>query len=435
MCVGAHGGCPGGADVRRSGVLVTRPSPRRSLRWFRRFRYTFLPVLALGGVLERFGDASYDGGALAQFLLVALALEILDRALVTRFGPSAVVLPLQVALTLGQLAGGAWLLRAADHPGLDMLVQFVVPCALTLSPPMAWVSAVLLIGVHNGLVLYGPRVGSVELDVFGIVAARQLQQLLVFDASVVALTLTVIRVRDLLNDREARLHAALEDHARDERFVSLGILSAGIAHELGTPLSSIDLLASEALADPESTREALTTLRGQVQRCREILDRLRGGTAWTVSNEVEAFGPCLRRWVADWQSAGLDRGQLRLEVAAGLELLAVAGDPDTWRGIVWSLLDNAARAGFPIVVRADAAGDVLLEIDDGGQGPTAQVIAQAGEAFHSRWGDGGREGRGLALFVATSFARRWGGDVRLSRRPGGGGRVAVRLATIPREAS
>jgi signal transduction histidine kinase len=185
------------------------------------------------------------------------------------------------------------------------------------------------------------------------------------------------------------------------------------------------------MAEPGEANQLLTTLRGQVRRCREILDRVRGTTSHTVSNEVEDLGESLRRWIADWQGAGLDRGELDLDVPAALRNVAVRGDADTWRGIIWSVLDNALRAGAPIRVRVRAAGPaVVLEIDDSGPGPSAEVAAMAGRPFFTSWEDSRSEGRGLGLFVARSFARRWSGDVALSRRPEGGGRLTIRFATL-----
>lgn len=414
-------------------MLAPWQNHRTTLNWFRRFRYAFIPIFAVGTALEHWGDHTFDAMPAAWFVVLALALELLDQRVVAWFTGGASAVSVQVGLTLAELGAGAWLLRAGDHPGLDMLVQFVIPCAFALPPRRVWGASIALVLVHNGLVWFAPHGTPTPPGGAPLEFSRHVQQIFVFDVSVLALTATVTRFRMLLNDREARLHAALEERARDERLVSLGMLAAGIAHEIGTPLSSIDMLASEAQADPAEAQTALVTLRGQVQRCRQILDRVRGNTVKTVSAEVEAFGPALRQWVHDWQQAGLDRGALSVHVQPEVAGRAVAGDPDTWRGVVWSLLDNALRAGAPVAVYVEALGEDALElrIDDSGPGPSPAILGRVGQAFFSSWDDGGREGRGLALFVATSFARRFGGDLRLARRPGGGGRVTVRLATIP----
>lgn len=421
--------------MRTCAVLAAWQNASTSVSWFRRFRYAFIPMFAVGTALERLGDPHFDALPAAWFVVAALAVELLEQRLLREHPIGATALLFQVFLTLGELATGAWLLRAGNHPGLDMLVQFVIPCAFALPAQRVWFASIALILVHNGLILLAPRGTPIEVFHPTLELTRQLQQVFVFDVSVLALTATVTRFRLLLIDREARLHAALEERARDDRLVSLGMMAAGIAHEMGTPLSSIDMLASEAMEDPAQAQAALATLRGQVQRCRQILDRVRGAAVRTVSPEVEAAGPSLRQWVLDWQQAGLGRNDLSFVVSPEAEAAAVAGDPDTWRGIVWSLLDNALRAGAPIrvVLRAEGSGSLELLIDDAGPGPSPETVQRAGQAFFSRWDDGGREGRGLALFVARSFARKLGGDLHLSRRSGGGGRVRVQLATIERE--
>lgn len=369
----------------------------------------------------------------AVVLTVVLLIEIGETAWIHSRGVYTWAVEAHVVVDLLFMLSAAFTLRAADHPGLDMLIQFAIPWSLGLSTRRAWAAAVALMLVHNGLVVFGPTLMEMAGPLQARLHMRQLTRLILFDASALTITGFIMYLRSLLDDRESRLQQALDERARDERLVALGMMAAGIAHELGTPLSSIDMLAGEALEEPEEATPVLRTLRGQVQRCREILDRVRGTTAMTVSLEVESLGVALRRWVSDWQAAGLDRGGLEVEVPPDLDALGIRGDPDTWRGICWSLLDNARRAGGPIQLRACRLPDgwAQIEVDDGGPGPSLETIARAGQPFYSAWEDGGREGRGLGLFVARSFARRWGGELKFVRRPAGGGRVTLRLATIP----
>ncbi|MFX8601177.1 histidine kinase dimerization/phospho-acceptor domain-containing protein, partial [Acinetobacter baumannii] len=65
--------------------------------------------------------------------------------------------------------------------------------------------------------------------------------------------------------------------AREQRLAALGALAAAAAHELGTPLGTIQLVVKELLADapPDSDHaEDLQLLASQTRRCREILARL-----------------------------------------------------------------------------------------------------------------------------------------------------------------
>lgn len=406
-------------------------NPRTALRWLRAFRVGLVGLVGLAIALQwAVGIGPPVIGAAALFLGVALA-EALERRWVARVGHEQWIVDVHAGVDLAFWAAAMVLKRAADHPSLDTLLLFVVPAALALSAPRAWIAAFAVVLVHNTIVLVGPRMREVEAFPPAVEWMRLVEQLLIFDTAVIALAGFLIGMRRLLGEREDALQRSLDERSRDDRLVALGTMAAGIAHELGTPLSSIDLLADEAQALPHEAPQLLTTLRGQVRRCREILDRIRGSTHRTVSPEVEGLGPHLRQWLQEWQRAGNNRQDLEVELGPGVESAGIRGDADSWRGIVWSLLDNALRAGAPVRVygRVDGAS-VILEIDDAGAGPPADVVARAGEPFFSQWEDGSQPGRGLGLFVASSFARRWGGSLRLSRRPSGGGRVTLQFVTL-----
>jgi two-component system sensor histidine kinase RegB len=315
--------------------------------------------------------------------------------------------------------GFAATFRLGDQAALSLLIVPLALAAILMRPRRAWLFAAAIVVIHAILAIFFCQTES----------ARPVGSILPFVIGGGWLTYFLTELRRTLSDGEMQLQAALDDHARNERLVALGIQAAGIAHELGTPLSSIDMLAAEASSDPEYADEALTLLRAQVKRCRGILDRVRGSTVKTVSAEVEELGPYLREWIFDWTAAGLDREAVFTEFDPRLEQVAIRGAADEWRGIIWSALDNALKAGAPIAVRATIDGAlVLLQIDDSGPGPVPDVAKAAGEPFFTSWTGGG--GRGLGLYVARTFARKHGGDVALSRRDGGGGRLEIRFVMI-----
>lgn len=405
------------------------PDPHSAEIWIRRTRWVAIPVVVVQGAIANAQTPEVSLPGLWSTCAVIAALEALELAYYRRRGRHLVSPLGKVVTDLAFLTICTWFMQPAGLPGFDLLAVVTVPAALTLRSPLQWVVAGTLIAVHNVFVLTVMGSGLSTPD--APAAWLAIRTCISFDVATIALTIFAGHVRLLLEERQSRLQRALDDHNRNERLVALGMLAAGIAHELGTPLSSIDLLAGEAIAEPHEADELLTTLRGQVQRCREILDRIRGTTSHTVSEEVEGFATELRKWLADWQGAGLDRSELTLDLPSGLERVGVRGDAGSWRGILWSLLDNALRAGGPITVTARLDGAwLILEIDDSGAGPSAEVVALSGTPFFTSWSDSRNSGRGLGLFVARSFAARWGGDVVLTSRKPSGGRVTVRFATL-----
>jgi two-component system, sensor histidine kinase RegB len=102
----------------------------------------------------------------------------------------------------------------------------------------------------------------------------------------------LVRITSALAQREGELAEARNLAARQERLASLATMAAGAAHELSTPLSTVALVAKElerhlvkAGGDQQLIDDA-KLIRGEVGRCRAILDQMAGG-AGTVGESVE----------------------------------------------------------------------------------------------------------------------------------------------------
>lgn len=217
----------------------------------------------------------------------------------------------------------------------------------------------------------------------------------------------------------AALRKAEEDRERAVRLSALGRIAAEVAHELATPLGSVELLAEEATADPSVVPE----IRSQLARCRAILDRMlaRGEP---VEGTTEGLDERVREWVSAWRVASPD---VPVDLDVALVCGALRGSPDGWRAVLWTLLDNAKRAGPPIRVAVAPAGDgARIVVADAGEGIDPTVASRIGEPFVSGWRTGG--GSGLGLYVASAFAREAGGALSVGRAAGGTEAVLVLVA-------
>ncbi|SFD08132.1 two-component system, sensor histidine kinase RegB [Bosea sp. CRIB-10] len=210
--------------------------------------------------------------------------------------------------------------------------------------------------------------------------------------------------------------------AREQHLSQLDGLAAAAAHELGTPLATIALVARELsrLAPPEGEMaEDITLLREQVERCRGILGKL-------ASLQDDDAGP-------------LDQLSLRLliEEAAGPQRpfgvpfeIALTGDkpePICRRnpGMIYGLgniVDNAvdfARSKVTITAQW-TEGAVMLTIADDGPGFPPEVLMRAGDPYLSR--SHAKESRaggglGLGLFIAKTLLERSGATLEFSNLP------------------
>ncbi|MGS0892999.1 ATP-binding protein [Burkholderia stagnalis] len=250
-----------------------------------------------------------------------------------------------------------------------------------------------------------------------------------FMVSVGLIAWFVARMSNALRQRDAALGEAQQHLLRDERAVALGVQAATVAHEMGTPLSTIAMLAEElrdaARADPGLARyEAdLKVLEEQMTLCTSALARLRS----------RASAPASRQPVDEWLDTFVEHWRLR-HPHVHFELLGarpagIALDDTVAAGqILTILLDNAARASphrvtlAAKVAHGGAADEIAFEVCDDGPG----IPAALRESLGAMPVDSTQGGHGVGLYLAFSAAARLGGEIALSdatpRAPGANGR-------------
>jgi two-component system sensor histidine kinase RegB len=225
---------------------------------------------------------------------------------------------------------------------------------------------------------------------------------------------------------------------REQRLSALGALAAAAAHELGTPLATITVVAKEMAneAGDGPFKEDAQLLVEQAQRCREILKRLseRPEQSDAVHERV-ALIDLIREVVEPYIGAG----ELRVEgVMTGPPGLK---PPELWRRqevlhALAALVENAfdfARGEVLVTGRFDEQS-VSIEVRDDGPGFVPKVLAKLGEPYlTSRPGaEGSRSGHigmGLGFFIAKNLLERTGAQVDFRNGPNSG---AIVMATWPR---
>jgi signal transduction histidine kinase len=215
-----------------------------------------------------------------------------------------------------------------------------------------------------------------------------------------------------------------------EKMASLGILTAGFAHDLGNPLASLsaelEFLALED--DVDELRGSLGVLREHVGRMtrtlREMVDfaRRRRDQMADVSIACAVTDSArLVRHDPRWK-------QVNLVVDVGADLSAVRMVEDHLVLVFINLMLNAADAmpqGGTMTISARQHGrDVEIDVEDTGQGMTKDVLARAKTPLFTTKG---ARGTGLGLAVCESIVRSASGHLDLSSTPNVGTRVTVRL--------
>ncbi|MEZ6187161.1 MAG: HAMP domain-containing sensor histidine kinase [Planctomycetota bacterium] len=252
------------------------------------------------------------------------------------------------------------------------------------------------------------------------------------------------------NQKLAALSADLEQQVADrtrqllraETLATVGVLGAGVAHEVNNPVASIATCAQGLLRDlkqPQNEREQewqeyLEIIRDEAFRVKEItrglLDFSRGSGQGA---EVVELGALLAGTVRlATPRAKQDQKSIVLEHDAPLELRA---DPAGLRQLTLNLTLNALDAspqGGAVTWRVrERAGRAELACLDQGPGFSPEALAHGFEPFFSGKPTG--QGTGLGLAIAYAVVRDHGGTIELSNPPGGGGCVRIELPLTPPE--
>jgi two-component system sensor histidine kinase RegB len=227
---------------------------------------------------------------------------------------------------------------------------------------------------------------------------------------------------------ELALHVTETVLAREQRVSALGALAAAAAHELGTPLTTISVVAKElARETPEGPlREDAWLLMDEAQRCRGILKRLTDAPEEAEAIQRISLEEFLDDVVAPYEGDPVVR----------VEAL-VSGPPESMAPEVWrkteilhalnSIVENAvdfARAEILLSAKFDARF-ITIEVQDDGPGFASEIIDRLGDPYvTTRPGaEGSRTGHvgmGLGFFIAKTLLERTGAVVtfRNGRRRG-----------------
>jgi two-component system NtrC family sensor kinase len=212
----------------------------------------------------------------------------------------------------------------------------------------------------------------------------------------------------------------------------VGILAAGLAHELNNPIGSILLAAQNAKATPDRADECLDTILRNARRCASVVKSvLQVSRRDPGGREAIDVNDLVRRSVDAASDVAAERhATVHLQLQA--DLPPILGTPPELEQAIANLVRNAAEAGDGIEIRVTTQGNreqVRIDVSDDGKGIASGIRDRVFEPFFTTRQDEGGTGLGLSLVRAIVHAHN--GRVELEAGPEKGTRVGV---ILPRDA-
>ena len=410
---------------------------RINLSWLLRLRWgAALGQLAVILVASRLPGVDLPVATLLALVALGAASNLACAAWAARaprVGPAAIALLMAFDVLL--LTGLFHWSGGASNPFTSLYLVNIALAAVVLPTAWTWALVGLAIACFSGLFLdphamhamHGggsDDAGRLQLHLRGMWVA--------FAVAAGFIVWFVQRVARALSAREQELDRARTAVARSERLASLATLAAGAAHELSTPLATIAIAAKELEREldrgqaSESAVGDVALIRGQVERCRDILVQMAAEAGESTGEDFASVS------TADLVRASLrgipEPDGARLDVEEGpaaTVVVPVRAVAQALRAVVKNAL-QASPAATPVELRARPAGGRWeLEVRDAGTGMAPDVLARAFDPFFTTKATG--QGMGLGLFLARDVLVRVGGDLELCSREGAGTVATIRL--------
>jgi two-component system sensor histidine kinase RegB len=393
-------------------------------------------VLASTAILVGITPALLDIPLQQPLLLAIIAVAAVFNA-VTQWRASRAIaasaneLFSQLLLDIAALCALVFFSGGATNPLISLLLPLVAIAALTL--PWRGVLGIGLIAVGAYSLLMFFYIPLPLADASRATHLHLIGMWLTFVVSATMIAWFVVRMTRLIRERNAELAAAREQALRDERVMAMGTLAAGAAHELGTPLGSMALLAGDLAHDfagnpaiSDAARQDIEQLRQQIAVCKQIITGLsrRAGAERLENTPHQAADTWIDAVRLHWHAVRPQAGSRLIRTSDGAAP-EIPADPRLEQAVL-NLLNNAANAcgSMPLELRlAWSSHELCLDIRDRGPGFPAIVLTHAGQSSfppHAR-------GSGIGLMLTRTAIEQLGGRLTLSNPDDGGALARIEI--------
>ena len=235
-----------------------------------------------------------------------------------------------------------------------------------------------------------------------------------------------------LEKANQELRKTQEQLLRTEKLAAVGVLSAGLAHEIGNPLASISSLVQllQRKKPDEKIAESLENIQGHVQRISWIIQNVRD---FTKEDQQSFMAVDLEEILRNsLQRICLQRNEKRIEIQTKFEphLPRVSAEASQLSQAFNNIFINAFEAmgeegKLEIFAQCFVKDMVQISIKDSGRGIPKENMRKIFEPFFTTKEVG--KGQGLGLSVSSGIIKSFGGDIRVESIVGEGSKFEILL--------
>jgi PAS domain S-box-containing protein len=217
-----------------------------------------------------------------------------------------------------------------------------------------------------------------------------------------------------------------------DKLSSIGLLAAGVAHEVNTPLAVISTYAqmlAKQISGDEQKFKLLDKIAKQTFRASEIVNSLLSFSRTSPTEFVEVDLNKVIRETLTLIEHQLQTAAIEVQLTMESGLPGVKANSGKLQQVFLNLFLNARDAmesGGTLSIRTwNEEGFARIEVADSGQGIPPEHLERIYDPFFTT--KGSRKGTGLGLSVTYGIVREHGGTIRVESRPGAGARFHVEL--------
>lgn len=242
-------------------------------------------------------------------------------------------------------------------------------------------------------------------------------------------------VINAINTMSEELSHREEEIIQSKKLASLGILTAGVAHELTNPLNNISMMAQNFIEyreslSPEEQVGLMTKVEDETERIQEIVKNLLDFSKPKEANLMEADINAVIGKTMKLVQNMLDISNITVKLGLGRELDRIFLDENQIQQVLVNLITNAVQsmsAGGILFIgtRPGKKGETIeITVKDNGRGISPEFLPHIFDPFFSTKGEGGT---GLGLSISYGIIKSHKGDIRVESKSGVGTTFTIEL--------